>query len=384
MEISEKSKEKVPTRRTWTEIDLNAIAGNVRILKQWYAPVRIMTAIKSDGYGHGLIAAAQAASVGGADSLGIAAVEEGIALREAGIQLPIVLICPVCPDNAPALIGYNLTANIGDPEIVEALGQEGRKRGIRPEVTLEIDTGMGRYGVRSQDAEILWRQAVAAGLDVVGLSTHFSEADNAASDFSARQIEEFCVTYRRLQMLGADFRDVSLSASHGMMRFREAGGNLVRPGLMIYGVAPKIVSDVPDGLRPALALKARIATIRELPAGWGISYGRTHILSRSSRVATALIGYGDGYPRRLSNIGTMLVRGRHAPILGRVCMDQTVIDVTDIPDAVAGDEAVCIGQQGNAQITATDIARQIGTIEHEVLTAFLPRVHRIYSPLIHS
>lgn len=379
MEFSEKNFSS--TRRTWSEIDLNAIAGNVRILKQWFAPTRIMPAIKSDGYGHGLVPVARAAVAGGAEMLGIAAVEEGIALREAGVTVSIVLICPVCPQDASEIVAHNLTANIGDPQIIEALGQEAKKRGVAPEVTLEIDTGMGRYGATRGQEESLWLEALEAGLNVVGLSTHFSEADSADASFTQAQIDYFESMHWHLESLNfTETRDVSLSASHGMMRFREAGGNLVRPGLLVYGIVPKLGVDVPDGLRPALALKSRIAAIRELPAGHGISYGRTHTLTRPSRVATVLIGYGDGYPRRLSNLGTMLVRGKHAPILGRVCMDQTVVDVTDIPDALPNDEVVCIGEQGSAEITATDIARQIQSIEHEVLTALLPRVQRIYLP----
>ncbi len=367
--------------RSWLEIDLEAIESNVRILKQWSRPAKIMAVVKADGYGHGLLPVAKACNASGAEMLGIATVEEGITLRQAGMSLPIVLICPVCPQDAPAVLAYDLIPSVGDFPLLHALSQAGTQQNKRPQIYLEIDSGMGRSGVCSKEAELLWRETWDTNIEVIGLSTHFANADNSDTTFSKMQIEDFELTRSHLESLAfTEFGEISLSASHGMLRFGAAGGTVVRPGLLVYGIVPPIGVDAPEGLRPALALKARIATIRALPAGHNISYGLTHILRRDSRVATVLIGYADGYPRRLSNLGSMLVHGQHAPVLGRISMDQTVIDVTDIPDAVAGDEAVCIGMQGENTITVSEIARQIGTIEHEVLTAFSPRVHRLYSP----
>ncbi len=366
--------------RAWAEIDLDAIASNTRLLKQWLSPAKILSVVKANGYGHGLIPVAEACIAGGAAMLGIAAVEEGIALRQAGITLPIVLICPVCPQDAEAVLALDLIPNVGDSALLHAFIAEGIKQKKRPAIYLEIDSGMGRSGAYGQASELLWRETWEANVEVIGLSTHFANADNSDITYSKRQVDDFELTRFHLESLQfTEFGDISVAASHGMLRFGAAGGTVVRPGLLTYGIVPQIDADAPEGLRPGLTLKARVATIRELPAGHNISYGLTHTLRRDSRVATVLIGYADGYPRRLSNNGSMLVHGQHAPILGRISMDQTVIDVTDIPDAVAGDETVCIGIQGDKSITVSEIAQQIGSIEHEVLTAFSLRVHRVYS-----
>ena len=368
--------------RAWAEIDLYAIESNVRILKQWVTPAKMMSVVKANGYGHGLVPTAKACVAGGANMLGIAAVEEGIALRQAGMTLPIVLICPVCPQDADAVLGYDLIANVGELSLLHALVEAGNKQNKRPAIYLEIDSGMGRSGVCSNHAEALWLEMLDTNVIVIGLSTHFADADNPDTSYSEKQRNNFEMAQFHLEALGQNCGEVSIAASHGMLRFGAAGGTVVRPGLLLYGIMPHGYDHAPKGLRPALTLKARIATIRELPAGHNISYGLTHTLRRNSRVATVLIGYADGYPRRLSNNGSMLVHGEYAPILGRISMDQTVIDVTDIPEASAGDEAVCIGTQGSEAITVSEIARQIGSIEHEVLTAFSPRVHRVYAPII--
>lgn len=367
-------------RRSWLEIDLDAISSNVHILKQWINPAKIMSVIKADGYGHGLIPVANACLAGGAEMLGVATVEEGIALRQAGISLPIVMVCPVCPHDAEAVLEYDLIPSVGDMSVLESLIQQGKVQNKRPHLYLEIDSGMGRSGAYGKNAELLWRETLEANIEVVGISTHFADADNADTTYSQKQLDDFELTQWHLESLNfTEFREVSISASHGMLRFGAAGGTVVRPGLLVYGIVPKMGGNAPEGLRPTLALKARIATIRELPQGHNISYGLTHTLQRNSRVATVLIGYADGYPRRVSNVGSMLIHGRSAPVLGRISMDQTVVDVTEISEAVAGDEAVCIGTQGDRHITVSDIAQQIGSIEHEVLTAFSPRVPRIYS-----
>jgi len=368
--------------RSWAEIDLEAISSNVHILKQWLNPVKIMPIIKADGYGHGLIPVAGACITGGAEMLGVATIEEGITLRQAGISLPTIMVCPVCPQDAGAVLENDLIPSVGDPLLLETLIEEGKAQNKRPQIYLEIDSGMGRSGVYSKNAELLWDKMLEENIEIIGISTHFADADNADTTYSRKQLDDFGLTQFHLESLNfTEFREVSISASHGMLRFGAAGGTVVRPGLLTYGIVPKIGGvESPEGLRPALTLKARIATVRELPQGHNISYGLTHILQRNSRVATVLIGYADGYPRRLSNVGSMLIHGQFAPVLGRVSMDQTVIDVTDIPEASAGDEAICIGSQGDKSITVSDIARQIGSIEHEVLTGVSARVPRIYFP----
>lgn len=377
------------TARAWAEIDLVALRSNIRSLQRFVGPqCGLMAVVKADGYGHGLVPVARAAADAGADWLGVAAVSEGIALRQAGISTPVALLCVPPPADAADIVAYRLTAQVGDPELLEALAQCSNASGHA--IHIEVDTGMGRSGVLPDDAVVLWRSAVASGLRVTGLSTHFACSEGPDDSLNRLQWLRFTETRVALEAAGACFEHVHAANSGGALRFPRSGCTLVRPGMLIYGIAPEIlhpplghdgdmanVAAAPT-LQPVLALKARIGSVRTLPAGHTISYGATYCLRKSTRVATVLIGYGDGYPRRLSNCGSILVRGQAAPILGRVCMDQTVVDVTHIPDAAAGDVAVCIGRDGASAISASQLARQIDGAEQEITTCLATRLPRLY------
>jgi alanine racemase len=372
--------------RAWAEVHLGALRSNIKALRVCLgANRRLMAVLKADAYGHGLLPIAQAAVEAGADWLGVATVAEGVALREAGLTAPIALLCPPAPLRAEmeALIAFQLTALLGDRETLAALAQAKGDRA--PEVHLEIDTGIGRSGVLPDQAVALWREALTAGMRVTGLAMHFAAAENATRRETALtegQLRRFARTYQALTEAGAEFALVHLCNSPGALRPPAFScDNLVRPGLLLYGIQSQdLKAPFTPGIAPVLTLKARVATVRALPAGHPISYGATHRLTRPSRVATVLIGYGDGYPRRLSNRGAMLVRGQRAPILGRVCMDQTVVDVTDIPDAAPGDIAVCIGARGEERISVEEIAALIKATPHEITTGLTPRVRRLYQP----
>ncbi|HZT43126.1 MAG TPA: alanine racemase [Chthonomonadaceae bacterium] len=381
-------------RRAWARVDLDAVRANVAALRAFLGPaVRLMAVVKADAYGHGLVPVARAALEAGAAWLGAATVAEGVALREAGLAAPIALLCAPLPDEAEAALTWQLTVMAGDSDTLQALSRAiARLRALpeTPAVHLEVDTGMGRSGILPDQALDLWRATSAAGLRVTGLTTHFADADGADLEFTAAQQSAFDRVRTALEQAGARFEIIHLPNSAATLRFGAAGGNLVRPGLLLYGILPPIpnltapaasAANSPSlpALQPVLTLAARVATVRTLPAGHPISYGVTHRLARPSRVATVLIGYGDGYPRRLSNRGAMLLRGKRAPILGRVCMDQTVIDVTDIPGVEPGEEAVCIGSQGDDRISIEEIAAVIDTTEHEISTCLTPRVARIFS-----
>ena len=377
--------------RAWVEVDLGAVAANARVLVRALAPERaLMAVVKADGYGHGALPAAAAATCGGAAWVGIAATAEGAALRRGGISAPIALLCPPAPNEIESIAEYGLTAMVGDPALATALA----RHSPAPDVHLEIDTGMGRSGIMPERAVDLWRHCMRLGLSVSGLCTHFADADGEDAAFTGLQWARFAAARRALEDEGARFTWVHASNSAAALRYGATACNLARPGLLLYGILPAMLAAdhaserggddrYPLGngaaaLRPALALKARVATVRHLPAGSTISYGATYRLRRTSRVATVLIGYGDGYPRRLSNCGEMVLHGCRAPILGRVCMDQTVIDVTDIPRAAAGDVAACIGVDGTVQVTAEAIARLLETTEHEVTTCLTARLPRLY------
>ena len=387
--------------RAWIEVDLNAIRANVGAVQTWIGPAsRVMAVVKADAYGHGMVPVAQAAVAAGAGWLGVATVDEGITLRQAGVTAPICLICPCALDEVPFLLEHKLTGMIGDAQTLDALAEaaatttalQSGMSAAGVEIHLDVDTGIGRAGVPPSEAAALWQRAVRAGLRVTGVATHFFDADNPDEAPTRLQEAAFAQALAALHDAGARFDWIHADNSPATLRRACPSANLVRPGLLLYGIAPfqtqeeesidlfprLLHSSTPPLFQPALALKARIATVRELPVGHSISYGATARLSRPSRVATALIGYGDGYPRRLSNVGHILVRGQRAPILGRVCMDQTVLDVTDIPDAQAGDVAVCIGAQGAERIAVEEIAARIDTTPHEITTCLTARLPRVY------
>ena len=267
---------------------------------------------------------------------------------------------------------------LGDPELAAALG---RIRGDRSvEVHLDIDTGMGRSGVLPEHADALWRQCGALGLKVTGICTHFADADGSEEDFTFMQWKMFAETRRDLEKMGAGFEWTHAGNSAATLRIPTLDCNLVRPGLLLYGISPPLPGGAQEilRLRPALSLKARVATVRKLPAGRNISYGLTCTLERPSRVATILIGYGDGYPRRLSNQGEVLLLGRRVPILGRVCMDQLMVDATDLPEIFPGEIATLIGANGEERIIVEEIARKIETTDHEITTSLTSRLPRVY------
>ncbi len=370
-----------PEARAWVEVDLHAIRANIALLRALPRLKRctMMAVVKADAYGHGLVPVAQTALESGVDWLGVATVEEGVALRQAGLKGPILLICAPAPGEAVRLLQFGLTASVGDAVTRDALAQAAEHLGLTdpPAVHLEIDTGIGRAGALPDEALTFWRETVSAGLRVTGLMSHFSDADGD-EEFTQAQQSAFRTVRTVLNQAGAQFELVHLSNSAGVLRLGTAESTMFRTGLLLYGIQASLGGVTPLALLPAMTVKARVATVRSLPQGHPISYGVTHRLTRPSRVATVLLGYGDGYPRRLSNCGAVLLQGRRAPILGRVCMDQMVVDVTELADIVPGEIAVCLGAQGAERISVEEIAVLLETTEHEVTTAFTARLPRVF------
>ncbi|CEK17705.1 alanine racemase [Chthonomonas calidirosea] len=364
--------------RAWATVHLAAIRANIATLRRIASPSKeIMAVVKADAYGHGLLAVAKAALEAGVQWLGVATVEEGRCLRRAGITCPIALLCVPAPQEAEWVVQYNLTPLIGSEDVLRALVAAGCR-----EAHLEVDTGMGRAGVLPEEATALWRLAQSRGLAFTGLGTHFADAENPQDELSQKQLECFHWVRSTLEKAGARFRWIHSANSAALLAGLDSESNLVRPGLLVYGILPSTRQNQlwRTQFLPALQLEASIGTVRELPQGHSISYGATHRLTRPSRVATALIGYGDGYPRRLSNQGYMLVHGQKAPILGRICMDQTVLDVTEIPFVQSGDVAVAIGKQGTECLFVEELAKSVGTTEHEITTCLTQRIPRFFEP----
>lgn len=368
------------TGYTWAEIDLGAIAHNIRALKQHIGPaVELCAVVKANAYGHGAEAVARTALTHGAGRLAVARLEEGVALRQAGITAPILVMGPIDPSAAPTLIAHNLIPTVNTPALAWAISQQAQAVGRTVPVHLKVDTGMGRFGLLPEEVVPFARQVFSQpGLYLEGFWTHFAVADEADKDYTHYQFYRYQQALRELEAAGfrVPLRHVANSAA--TLDLPETHLDMVRCGIAIYGLYPSSEVSRRVELRPAMTLKARIGRVRTLPAGSSVSYGRTYTTRRATRVALIPFGYGDGYSRALSNRGQVLVRGRRVPIVGRVCMDLFVVDVSAVPDVREGDEVVILGRQGDQAITADELAEALDTINYEIVTALAARVPRVY------
>jgi alanine racemase len=366
---------------TWAEVDLDAIAHNVRALKAHIGQHSELAAvIKANAYGHGSLPVARVALGNGATRLAVGPVEEGVQLRAAGITAHILLMCYATPGQAADIVRHRLTPTVNALPLAQALSHAVGAQNAPPlNVHIKVDTGMGRFGLMP-DEVCRFVQAVAGqpGLTVEGFYTHFSSADEADTTPTYEQFALFRQLVQQLESEGIRFPVVHAANSAATMRFPEMHLDMVRCGVAMYGLRPSPDTEMTVPLRPAMALKSRVGRVRTLPAGWGVSYGRTYVTTRPTAVALVSVGYGDGYHRCLSSKSQVLIHGQRAPVLGRVCMDQFVVDVTGVGDVQEGDEIVVLGRQGQDEISADEIADWAGTINYEVVTSILPRVQRIY------
>ena len=378
----------------WAEIDLNAIAGNVAELRRVTRPeADLLVAVKANAYGHGMIEVARQALDSGADVLGVARLDEALQLREAGIDAPLLVFGYSPPATAGELIRYNLTQAVYSVETAEALGRQAVKAGGIVRVHLKVDTGMGRLGLLPDarrdpapdkgetDAAVreVERIAGTAGLLLEGIFTHFASADSADKSYADRQFDIFLDFIERLDRVGLQINVRHAANSGAIIDMPRTHLDMVRAGISLYGLYPsREVNQNTLNLVPAMALKARVVHVKQVPAGFKISYGMTFETDRPTTIATVPIGYADGYSRLLTNRGSMLVRGQRAPIVGRVCMDLTMIDVGHIPGVAPEDEVVILGRQGEEMITADEIASLVNTINYVVVSSITARVPRIY------
>jgi alanine racemase len=378
----------------WAEVDLNAIARNVRELGRAVKPAaRLMVAVKANAYGHGSVEVARTALAHGADWLGVARFEEAVQLREAGIAAPILIFGYTPVRCTPELIRLHLTQSVYSLETARSLSEQTAGIGDRLKVHLKVDTGMGRLGILTDahrpklagvapaDAAVreVLEMAALPGLHMEGVFTHFASADSAKKTYTEKQLALFTDFLGRLRRAGLSFEIRHAANSGGIIDMPHTHLDMVRAGISLYGLYPSDEvrkSSIP--LTPALAWKARIVHLKQVPAGFHVSYGMTHRTAQPTTIATVPVGYGDGYSRLLSNRGVMLVGGRRASIVGRVCMDLTMIDVGHIPGVAVDDEVVMLGRQGEEAVTADEIAALVGTINYEVVTAISGRVPRIF------
>ena len=373
-------------RPTTAHIDLGALRHNLAQVRRLADAREVIAIVKADAYGHGAVPVARALAAEGVTRFGVALVEEGRTLREAGIRGEVLVLGGFVEDQAAEIVELGLTATIFHAGHAEALNEAARRAGRAAPVHVKIDTGMGRLGfspVAAPDA--VAALARFAFLRLEGLMTHFADADLADPAYAREQVARFDAVAETVRRAGVHIPIRHAANSAAVMAassWRSAmGGPLydaVRPGLMLYGARPGPAVGAGVDLRPVLSLTTRILLLKRVPPGTPISYGRTFITRRESLIAVLPIGYADGYPRALSNAGRVLVRGRAAPVVGRVCMDLTMVDATDVPDAAEGDEAVVIGAQGAAAITVEEVAACAGTIAYEILCGIGPRVPRRY------
>ena len=358
-------------RRT---IDLAVLRKNVRLIRDSLPTgARLMAVVKADGYGHGIVQVAQSAVRAGAEALAVALIGEGVLLRQAGVTVPVLVLGASIPEELPEGVRHGLTMTVCTPEAIYQAQEAAASVNGEALVHLKLDTGMNRIGARSED-EV---RAVIAALRecprvrLTGVFTHFADADGSDMAFTRLQLERF----NRLSSLLPERVIRHCANSAAIHRLPEAAFDMVRAGISLYGYPP-VETALP--LEPCMRWTARVAHVKAIDPGDTVSYGRTYTADRTLRVATVSCGYGDGYHRTASGKAEVIIRGRRAPVIGRICMDQMMADVSDIPDVKTGDEVVLIGRDGEAVITAEDVASWAGTISYEVLLAATGRVPRVW------
>lgn len=362
---------------TWAEIDLDAIAQNVHNIKAFVGPdVDIIASVKANAYGHGLRPVARTALDAGATWLAVHRIQAAVALRETGIQAPILLLGHIPPSGVDVVLRHTITPTLVDWETAQAVSA----RAKHPlNVHIKIDTGMSRYGLAPEKAGAFVRDvANLPNLMVQGLFSHFVSADSANLTIARQQYRHFREILDDLRHAGHAIPMPHICNSAGLVTMSEAHMAAVRPGILLYGMAPSEDSRPLFPLRRALTLKSTVIHVRTLSAGSSISYGHTYTTRIPMRAALVSLGYGDGYPRYISNHGEVLIRGQRAPIRGRICMDQFVVDASDIPDVRLGDEVVALGTQGADTLAPEEVAGWADTINYEITTGLLPQVVRVY------
>ena len=369
-----------PARPTWLDVDLDAVAHNVRAVRTLVGPdVALMAVLKADGYGHGAVKVARTALNNGASWCGVASLNEAAVLRNAGIEAPILILGFTPAWHAREALLRDVALTVYDLDVARVYSRAARELNRVARVHIEVDTGMSRLGVLPEAAPaFIGAVAALPAVQVEGLYTHFSSADSNEA-YTRLQLARFEQVLSAIGDLPG-LRYVHAANSAGALAYPEARFNLVRIGLAMYGLNPFHPASLrPAGLtlRPALTWKTTIAQVKTLPPGTPVSYGNRFVCQRETTIAVIPVGYADGFRRAPHTFGEVLVRGRRAPIVGTVCMDQAMIDVSHVPGVRLGDEVVLIGQQGDERITAEDVAARLGTISYEVVSAILPRVPRV-------
>ncbi|AZO96502.1 alanine racemase [Halocella sp. SP3-1] len=368
------------TRPVWVEINLANLKYNLGLLKERVsADTIIMAVVKADAYGHGVLPVSKTLVESGVKRLAVALPEEGFELREAGFSLPIQVMSEILPPQDELLLDYDLIPTIGRMDTALRINTLAEKKGIKKKVHIKIDTGMGRIGVCPEMAnDFIMSLSQMDNLIIEGIMTHFATADEADKVYTHQQWERFQQLLNDLSESGFIIPIRHAANSATLIDLPEFQLNMVRPGIALYGLHPSHEMHKKLPFKPVLSWKSKVVYLKNLPLGSSISYGAAYITSRDSKIATIPLGYADGYSRLLSNKAHVLINGQKAPVRGKVCMDQFMVDVTDISDVNIGSEVVLVGKQGNEEITATEMAEIMGTINYEFVCNISNRVPRIY------
>jgi len=374
------------------EVDLGAIAENCRLARRTVPEnTRVMAVVKADGYGHGAPETARAALDNGADCLAVARLDEALALRRAGVGADILVFGATSPERVDELLEHDLIQTVFEPDTAIALSREAALRGARLRVHLKVDTGMGRLGLvtvregsnraepRDEALDQAEAIAVLAGLRLEGIYTHFARADEPDREFTRLQLDRFHRFLNGLRERGIEIPLRHAANSAALLAMPETHLDLVRPGLMLYGLTPLADKSPAElGLSPALTLKTRIAQVKHVGPNFPVSYGSKYTTDGETWVGTLPVGYADGYRRCFSPGAEVLFRGRRAQVAGQVCMDQTVVDLGDTEAPQAGEEVVLLGKEGGEEVSAEELAGICRTISYEIVAALTSRVPRVY------
>ena len=361
-------------------IDLDAYVHNLGVVRSFTGPnQRIIAVIKADAYGHGAVPVGRAALRAGVAMLGVATVQEALALRQAGIDAPVLVMVNPHADDLNLIIEHRLTLMISDIATAQRLGELAREAGRVTTVHCKVDTGMGRQGFADDEAPAAL-QAISriTHVDIEGVATHFPSSDVPEDPFTLNQIKTFRQVVRRIEKLGVPFEFAHAANSAAIINYPDSFFDAVRPGIISYGVWPVPDTAERSPLRRVLRWETHVVQVRDLPDGTSIGYNRSFTANGPIRTAVLPVGYADGYRRHLSNNADVLIRGRRCPVRGSVCMDQIVVDVSALPELHCGETATLIGSDGDETITAGELARRAGTIPYDILTGIGKRVVREY------
>jgi alanine racemase len=366
-----------PARPTWVEIDLDAIANNVRLLASMAAPAKILAVLKADAYGHGMGKVARTVLNNGAGWVGVATLGEAISLRQAGIDAPILVMSYMPAWQAHEAITHHVTATIFTPELARAFSRAAQDLNQTAIVHVKVDSGMGRLGLLPHEVLPFLQAINLPGLKVEGLYTHLATADETDLSYACEQLRRFNELLAQLDKAGLRPPLVHACNTAGLTNLPEGRFDMVRPGIGLYGLPPSADTPLPAGFKPALTFKSTVGQVKTLPPGSPVGYGATYYTQDQETIAVIPVGYADGFRRGPRTWGQVLVKGQRAPLVGRVSMDQAAINVSHIPNVRQGDEVVLIGRQGDEVLTAEEVAQNLGTINYEVVSELLARIPRI-------